>query len=114
MGIAPEVTFSVKDGEDWITTTNQHGNTTSSKVAHVQRERPDEWALSAPAYDAWKADAKAQKEAKAADEVKTKAEAPEAEAAAPDDDDLGNPFVDADDDKNGKPGRRTLAKGYRK
>jgi hypothetical protein len=108
MGIAPEVTFSVKDGEDWITTTNQHGDTTSSKVAHVQRERPDEWALSAPAYDAWKADAKAQKEAKAADEAKAKAAAEPAAAAAPE------PETDDDDDDDKAHSRRTAAKGYRK
>jgi hypothetical protein len=107
MGIAPEVTFSVKDGEDWITTTNQHGDTTSSKVAHVQRERPDEWAATAPAYDAWKADAKAQKEAKAADEAKAKAETADAPAPAPKD--KGD---DDDDDKAHN--RRTAAKGYRK
>jgi len=106
MGIAPEVTFSVKDGDDWITMTNQHGDTTSAKVSHVKRERPDEWALSAPAYDAWKADAKAQKEAKAADEAKAKAEIPDASAPAPKD--------NGDDDDDKSPGRRTLARGYKK
>ena len=95
-------TFAVKDGEDCVTLTNQHGDTTSSKVSHIKRERPDEWAALAPAYDAWKADAKAQKEAKAKD-------APQA-TAEPAPEDNG----DDDDDKNGKPGRRTLSKGYRK
>jgi len=104
-------TFAVKDGEDCVTLTNQHGDTTSDKVSRIKRERPDEWAALAPAYDAWKADAKAQKEAKAADEAKAK-DAPQATAEpAPAPEDNGD---DDGDDKNGKPGRRTLSKGYRK
>jgi hypothetical protein len=107
---AAEVTFEVRNGEDWVTRTTSTGDTTSAKIAHVQRERPEEWAVTAPAYDAWKADAKAQKEAKAADETKAKAAAePAAAAPEPETDD------DDDDDKNGKAStRRTLAKGYRK
>ena len=100
MGISTPA-FAVKDGEDCVTITSQHGDTTSSKASHIKRERPDEWAALAPAYDAWKADAKAQKEAKG--------ETTPGPAPAPDNGD------DDDDDRNGKAGtRRTLAKGYRK
>lgn len=111
MGISSTPTFEVKDGNDCVTVTNQHGDTTSDKVSRIKRERPDEWAALAPAYDAWKADKKVQAEARKADEAKAKdaPQTPAEPAPAPEEND------DDDDDKNDKSlGRRTLAKGYRK